>query len=132
MTQPPDPVDTFALLAARTDDPPNLRALRLAVVAMGVVLLAGFGAVIARIVYLTTRPAMTAAVSEPVRTPAGPHAIAADLTLALPPGAKIISQSVGANQLAVHYEAGGVARIVILDLETGRQVSAIVITTDSK
>ena len=128
MTQPPDPVDTFALLQARPGDPANLRALRWAVLAMGVVLLAGFGVVIARIVYLTTRPTA----SDPVRVVTQPQQPGPDLTLALPPGAKILSQSISANRLSVHLEAGGAQSIIIFDLETGRPVTRVAITSETK
>ena len=132
MTQPPDPVDTFALLQARPDDPPNLRALRWAVLTMGLVLLAGFGIVIARIVYLTMRPAVSTPVSDQARVGTQSEALAANLTLALPPGAKILSQSVWANRLSVHVEAGGVQSIIIFDLETGRVITRVAITQQTK
>ena len=59
MTEVPEPVDTFQLLRAQADDPPNIRMLRFAVIGMGVVLLAGFAAVIGRIAYISTRPVGT-------------------------------------------------------------------------
>jgi hypothetical protein len=128
MTQPQDRVDTFELLRARPDDPPNIKALRFAVIGMGGVLAIGLLAVFGRIVYLTTRPPTAIAV-----TPAGAvapigtvsAAIANDIALALPAGAKVRSQSLAGNRLSVHYEAPAGDGIIILDLETGRPVSQV-------
>ena len=130
MTQPNDPVDTFELLAAHPDDPPNIRALRFVVIAMGFVLFVGLAAVVARIVYLTMRPvsqSVEGAQSQAIPSSSGAQSsgIAADINLALPAGAKVRSQSLAGNRLAVHYEVGGIEGIVILDLETGRPLSQV-------
>ena len=132
MSQPPEPVDTFSLLRRRDDDPPNIRALRVSVLTMGAILIVGFGAVIARIVYLTSRPpaaSETGAVQAPaqVLTKAG-----LDTTLALPQGAKIQSQSLSGTRLSVHYVADGDESIVILDLETGQTVGRVRIPSGKK
>lgn len=137
MTQPTDPVDTpidtFSLLSDHPGDPPKIRALRLAVIAMGAVLLVGLAAVVARIVYLTTRPpAAVSAFSNPTTAPLSGSLLAADISLALPPGAKVRSQSLDGNHLAVHYEAGGLEGILILDLETGRPISQVRISSGTK
>jgi hypothetical protein len=123
MSHPPEPVDTFSLLRPRAGDPPNIRALRVAVLTMGAILIAGFGAVIARIVYLTTRPpadglALTSA-------PQPTSKVALETTLALPQGAKIQSQSVSGNRLSVHYVASDDEAILILDLETGQTIGRV-------
>ena len=132
MAQPPDPVDTFQLLKAKADDPPNIRALRFAVLGMGVVLLLGFGAVVARIVYLTTRPGPVEAVA-PVGGPAQAMApLTGEVALALPAGAKILSQSLSGNRLAVHYAAAAAESIVVIDLETGKVISKVSISTGNK
>lgn len=132
MSQPPEPVDTFSLLRSRADDPPNIRALRIAVLGMGALMIVGFGAVIARIVYLTTRPP---AASESIPAPTVPLAKAKsglDISLALPQGAKIQSQSLSGPRLSVHYLADGDESIVIVDLETGQPVGRIRITSAKK
>ncbi len=132
MSQPSDPVDTFSLLRPRDGDPPNIRALRIAVLGMGALMILGFGAVIARIVYLTTRPpalseSATAAIAPPATTKLG-----LDTTLALPQGAKIQSQSLSGTRLSVHYVSDGDESIVIVDLETGQPVGRIRINTAKK
>ena len=138
MTQTPEPVDTFQMLRANPNDPPNIRMLRLAVIGMGLILVLGVAAVIGRITYLTMRqrvPVVTtsgsgAGASEPALGSSG--AISAELRLALPPGAKVRSQSLAGNRLAVHYEGAGGEGIIILDLETGRPVSQVRIEAGAK
>lgn len=125
MTHPPEPVDTFSLLRPRDGDPPNIRALRVAVLTMGVILLAGFGAVIARIVYLTTRPPAVAESTAATSAPQTGTKVALDTTLGLPQGAKIQSQSLSGNRLSVHYVAGDDESILILDLETGQTIGRV-------
>lgn len=151
MTQPPDPVDTFQLLSSRPDDPANIRMLRFAVLGMGLILVMGFGVVIARIVYLTTRaPAVSSGLQSSVSQPAvsqpsdgrsltgqrgGTLAVAglaAQIGLALPAGSKVRSHTLSANRLSVHYETAGADGIVILDLETGQPISRILITNEKQ
>jgi hypothetical protein len=143
MTQSPEPVTTFELLRARPDDTPNIRNLRYAVIGMGVILLAGFVAVLARIAYLAQRPvgsdvAAVTAVARPVL--AAP--LATEIRLALPAGAKVRSQSLDGNRLAVHYEMPTVdgksgegksgEGIMIIDLQTGSPVSQVTITPSQR
>ena len=142
MTQTPEPVDTFQMLRANPNDPPNIRLLRLAVIGMGLILVLGVATVIGRITYLAMRqrvPVVTtsgsgagsgAGASEPALGSSG--AISAELRLALPPGAKVRSQSLAGNRLAVHYEGAGGEGIIILDLETGRPVSQVRIEAGAK
>ena len=131
MDQPPDRVDTFELLRARPSDPSNIRALRFAVIAMGLLLIAGFGAVIARIVYLTSRTAPTSfAQTGGTSVAVGP--IASEINLVLPFGAKVTSQSLSTNKLSLHYDANGVQGIMIVDLETGKSISNVHLSTATK
>jgi hypothetical protein len=102
--------------------PSQIRALKFAVVGMGVLLLAGFALVIGRIVYLTNRapplerpPAATA--SQPSAKP-----------LALPPGAVVRHLSMSDSRLAVHFEGPGGSGIRILDLAQGTWSEIIPIT----
>ena len=128
MTQSPEPVDTFSLLRAHPDDPPNIRVLRIAVIGMGVALIVGLAAVIARIAYLSTHTpshAITSAGSGTAAATASTGQFAAEVRLALPPGAKVRSQSLDGNRLAIHYETTTGEGILILDLETGRPLSQV-------
>jgi hypothetical protein len=102
----------------------HLRLLKFAVIAMGVVLVLGFVAVIARIVYLVGRGGETAtstAVSQPIRDAA---------RLALPSGAVIRNLSLSGSRLAVHYDGPAGSGIVILDLVTGAPASQITIVPE--
>jgi hypothetical protein len=95
-----------------------------------VVLVVGAGAVIARIVYLTTRPptpitASPTVNSAPVSSVTDSKTVAADIAVALPAGSKVRSQSLSSNRLSVHYEAPGGDGILIIDLETGRTISHV-------
>ncbi|MEQ1696627.1 MAG: DUF6476 family protein [Hyphomicrobiaceae bacterium] len=132
MSQPPEPVDTFSLLRSRADDPPNIRALRVVVLGMGALLVLGFGAVIARIVYLTTRQPVSSEGASPLIAPQPKTKSGLDTTLALPQGAKIQSQSLSGTRLSVHYVTDAEETIVIVDLETGQVVGQVRINSAKK
>jgi hypothetical protein len=101
----------------------HVRMLRIAVIAMGVVLVLGFVAVIARIVYLVNRGGETVPVaSQPIQETA---------RLALPAGASVRHISLAGQRLAVHYEGSGGSGIVILDLQTGKLVSRVEIVPET-
>lgn len=98
----------------------QIRMLRIAVIAMGVILVLGFITVIARIVYLVNRSNETTTVVS--------HQAA---RLALPAGASVRSMSLAGHRLAVHYEGPGGGGIVILDLQTGKPVSRVEIVPET-
>ncbi len=101
---------------------PQLRALRMAVIGMGVVLIVGFLIILARIFYLASRPgALTSAPAAAV--------LAAEPALALPASASIKSLSLSGNRLAVQYVSPLGDGVAIIDLETGRTLSRVKITT---
>src|SRR5690606_4316231 len=95
----------------------HLRMLRFAVIAMGVVLVLGFVAVIARIVYLVNRGRDTAA------APAISRSLKDSARLALPAGAVVRNLSLSGARLAVHYDSPTGSGIVILDLASGTPAS---------
>ena len=115
----------FALLASRPDDPKGLAALRYSVIAMGLVLLVGFGVVIGRIVYLTMRPTVPESISGLPAQASGPQAWPTNITLPLPAGAKVISQTLDQNRLALSYAVGDTPEIIIIDLATGTTLTRI-------
>lgn len=109
--------------------PSRLRALKIAVVVMGIIILLLMTSIIARIIYLASakpKP-LSAADSAAVTTPP-----LADLTLALPAGAVIRSTMLSGTQLAVQHSAGDQDAITILDLTTGKVVSRIKIERNAK
>ena len=102
----------------------QLKMLKVAVIAMGVILVLGFATVIARIVYLVNRSGdteTTTTISQPVQQAA---------RLALPAGASVRNMSLAGSRLAVHYEGPAGGGIVILDLQTGKPVSRVEIVPE--
>lgn len=132
MTQSPEPVDTFSLLRARTDDPPNIKMLRFVVIGMGLVLVVGVFAVLGRISFLLMRPSPDTAPPAPAPLAQGTgREIAA--TLALPDGAKVLGHAIAGNRLSVHYAtAAGEEAIAVLDLDTGRVVARIALRAPAR
>ncbi|MGQ0671880.1 MAG: hypothetical protein ACT4N2_03220 [Hyphomicrobium sp.] len=125
--------------AAGDPNPRLVRALKIAVIGMGVLILAGLAAVIWRIVDLASspaskgtgvHPAMTALTDAP--SSASPAALTESIALALPAGAVVRSTSLSGHRLAVHYDAPSGPAVAILDLETGRRLSTVGITTGSR
>jgi hypothetical protein len=117
---PSEPADPAAIVLGDR----HIRMLRFAVIAMGVVLVVGFFAVIARIVYLVNRGSDTTsapAVSQPFKDTA---------RLAVPPGATVRTMSLSSSRLAVHYEGPSGSGIVILDLATGAPASRVEIVPE--
>lgn len=106
----------LGLVMPSADDTGSLRALKIAVIAMGVILVLGFFTVIGRIVYLMTRGGAT------------PATIAATGTLAIPADGEVRSMALSADRLALHIvRPNGDRTIVILDIATGKAVSRIMI-----
>ncbi|HVC55724.1 MAG TPA: DUF6476 family protein [Stellaceae bacterium] len=93
-----------------------MRALKILVVVMGVIILAGFAALFIAVAGRMSHPRSAA-------TPSGP-AIAGPLEL--PAGAHIENMGVGADRLAVEIVLpDGNRQIVILDLASGRRLRTI-------
>ena len=103
------------------DLPKNV--LRMAVIGMSLLLIVGFITVIARIIYLTSRPATPVAAATTAGTPIKPEAL-----LDLPANGSVKSLSLSGNRLAVHYVSPLGDGIAILDLEQGRVVSRLAVT----
>lgn len=97
--------------------PRQLRILKIAVVVMGIILVAGFATVIGRIAYLLANGGAG-------RLPAA-HALAAKAHLPLPAGAAVRSLALDGNRLAVHYDTPAGSGIAILDLITGEALTHI-------
>lgn len=100
---------------------PGVRALKIAVVVMGIMIVLGVLTVIGRIVYLAAqgpRPAGTSAVTSSAR-------LAAVTRLALPVGASVRQISLSGDRLAVHYEGPASSGIAIVDLASGAVLSRV-------
>ena len=119
-TRPNEDEDTApgaSLLGNVNLSDPQVRALRIAVIVMGVLLVMGLVAVIGRIIYLMARPAGQISVS------AGP--VAPEISTALPAGAHVRSISVQGDRLAIHYETAAGSGISVVDLASGRTLSRV-------
>lgn len=114
-------------------NPTLVRALKIAVTVMGVMIVAGLAAVIWRIVDLASSPKAANEATPAARATAhpasatGPPATAwpADLDVELPEGAIVRTTALSGNRLALHYEHAGSTGIAILDLETGRTLTRV-------
>ena len=93
------------------------RNLKFIVAALALLIFAGLAAIAGRIIYLASGASTQ---------PAAPSlALRPEQILALPRGAAVRSVSLSGNRLAVHYEAGGVDGIAILDLQTGQTTTSV-------
>ena len=106
--------------------PPQLRALKIAVAVMSVILFLLMGGIVARIIYLaSSKPGVPiAAAGSAILAPP-----LAEIGLALPAGAVIRSATLSGNRLAIHHtdaaRSGDADSITILDLATGRVISTV-------
>jgi hypothetical protein len=97
--------------------PRQVRALKIAVVVMGVLILLGLFTVFGRIIYLASRPAP--------QVQAASQGLSPELRLGLPAGAEVRHTSISGDRLAVHYEAPTGGGIVVLDVARGQVLSRI-------
>ena len=95
------------------------RNLKIIVIGLAVLMLAGLLAIVGRVIYLA---------SGSRAQPAAPvAAIMPEQKLGLPAGAQVRAVSLSGNRLAVHYEADGTEGIAVLDLQTGATVTTVAI-----
>ena len=95
------------------------RNLKIVVGGLGVLILVGLGAVIARVVGIASGPGGKGNVETVKTVVASPGGT---LALEIPNGSKVVSVSLSGNRLAVQHEGPGGTGIDVLDLETGRRV----------
>lgn len=103
----------------------QVRALKIAIVVMGILIVLGLLSVIARIIYLAGKPRAQAL------APAGAQQLASEPRLTLPPGAAIRNVSLSGDRLAVQYDAPSGSGIAILELDSGRVLSRVRIVPDA-
>lgn len=104
----------------------QVRALKIAIVVMGILIVLGLLSVIGRIVYLAGKPKPGAVASSTATSQ-----IAAEPRLSLPSGAAIRNVSLSGDRLAVHFDAPTGSGIAILDLASGRMLSRVDIVPDA-
>jgi hypothetical protein len=94
-----------------------LRNLKIVVIALAVLILAGLATIVGRVIYLAS--------GAPTQPAAPSLAVSPEQSLGLPAGAQVRSVSLSGNWLAVHYEAAGEEGIAVLDLQTGQAVTSV-------
>lgn len=108
--------------------PAGVKALKFAVIFMGVLIVIGMIVVIGRVIYLASTPKAS-------RT-AAPKTNAAQFvdkaSVALPSGTQARQVTLTGNRLLVQYDGGGRSGVVIVDLGTGQAVSHITFDTRSQ
>jgi hypothetical protein len=99
--------------------PRRLAGLKIAVVVMGIILVVGFIALLACIIYLSAGRGEQAA-----------RAHGVEARLIVPAGAVVRTMSLFGNRLAVHYAHPSGDSIAVLDLATGAVISRVRLETD--
>ena len=101
-------------------DTPGVRALKIAIVVMGLMIVLGLLTIIGRMVYLASAGGKQGSSSASSSARIAPSA-----KLALPAGAHVKHVALSGDRLVVHYENAAGAGIAVLDLASGNQVSRI-------
>ncbi len=100
-----------------------MRALKVIVIVMGLLLVAGVVALGFAVQYRMNHPRQPPAVAGPAIGPAG---AANALTLDLPQGAKVVGAEASGDRLVVRVElAGGGQELIIVNLATGAPVATV-------
>ena len=108
--------------------PRQVRALKLAVILMGILLVGGFAFVLAAIVYQASRLGETAVPPAPV--PASALGGGMESELPIPKDATVTSLSLDGGRLALHLKSEAGAEIAVIDLATGKLVARIRLKPD--
>lgn len=115
------------------------RNLKILVIGMGLLILLGLGAVVARMVGFATGSAKVATAEQTSAGRSGTGQPAAalptsggvpQLALDLPKGAKIVSMSVSGDRLAVQHEGPSGTGIAIIDVVTGKRIADVTARED--
>ena len=115
--------DAAASADASPLGPGAVRALKITVVVMGILILIGLALVISRIIQLSSKTrGQTTANGTATTTQT---TLTEKAKLAIPAGATIKTISLSGHRLAVHYEAATGSEIAIVDITTGKTVSRI-------
>jgi hypothetical protein len=98
----------------------QIRKLRIGVIVMSLILVAGIATLIGRVLYLANRGNEQA-------LPRG--MLSAEARLVLPTGASVKSTTLSGDRLAAHYSGPKGDGLIILDLVSGRTLSHVRIET---
>ena len=114
--------NSASLLAGVRLNDPQVRALRIAVIAMAALIVMGLIALIGRIIYIVARPGPQIASQSAT--------IAPEIRAALPADAHVRNIALQGDRMAIHYDAPTGSGIVIVDLGTGRISSRILLVAE--
>lgn len=101
--------------------PAGVKALKFAVIVMGILIVIGMVVVIGRVIYLASTPKAP----RTAQPQTGTAQIVANTQVVLPNGTKAKQTTLAGNRLIVQYEGAGRSGVVIVDLGTGRVISRI-------
>ena len=105
----------------------QVKALKIAIGAMGIMIIAALLAIVARVVYLSaSTPASKATRTAAAVTAKAPE-FAPKHVFSLPPGAEIERMSVEDNRLLVHFTTSGNPQAHLYNLSNGKLLSAITV-----
>jgi hypothetical protein len=96
--------------------PRQVRALKIAVIVMGILLVGGFAFVLAAIVYQASKGGQSAAGSGPAGS---------ETALPIPKDATIAAMSLDGDRLALHLTSAAGPEIVVIDLKSGSVISRV-------
>ncbi len=110
-----DPAGDPAAEALVGPDARQVRVLKIVVIGLGILLLIGFGVVIARIAYLATQPGRGLSSATVLQ----------DISVALPSGAVVRNTNISGDRMTVQFESPHQTGIVVINLTTGQVISRI-------
>jgi hypothetical protein len=105
-----------------------LRALKVAVVVMGVLIIGGtglLGVLIARRMSGVAHPTASTSPASSSTPGIAASVPAADVLLDEPSGTRVASTAIAGDRIAVSLQGGGPDRVIVLDLRTGRIVTRV-------
>ncbi len=102
----------------------QVQIMKVAVVVMGIILIAGFAFVVSALVYQSSQLGESTSRSATARDKIQ------QLGLTLPGGMTLSHMALGDNRLAVHLKGPGVQEIRIIDLGTGEVVTRIPVNSE--
>jgi hypothetical protein len=100
--------------------PRQVKALKVAVIVMGVLLVGGFALVLGAIVYQASRLGQDAPAA---RNPAASDQGAAQVTV--PPGANVTAMDLDCGRLALHLNGSNGPEVIVIDVGSGRVLARI-------
>ena len=107
--------------------PRHVRLLKIAVVVMGIMILAGLAAVIAGMIFQASKLGKKTPKHVPAAT--APVLSGALSALTIPEGGEVASMALDGGRLAVHLRTPGGSEIAIVDIATGKVLTRVKIDT---